>query len=148
MAKSTATGNLNPNEFSIIYGAHVIKGYADGTFINIVYNANTFEMMKGADGEAARVLTNDNSVTVTVTLLQTSSSNTVLSGFSNIDKKTGLGALPFLVKDNSGFTKGGGSVAWIQKDPDQSFSKSVETRDWTFVIPHYEGIVGGNNQLI
>lgn len=144
MAISTETGTLDPSQYSIIYGAHVVKGYADGAFINTVYNANTWELVKGADGEAARVLTNDNSVIITVTLLQTSASNTVFSAFSNIDRKTGKGSLPMLIKDNAGLTAGGGSVAWIQKPADQANSKSVESRAWNIVVPHYEGIIGGN----
>jgi len=147
MGKSTNTGQIDPAEFTITYGTHTIQGYADGTYIGIVYNANTFEAMKGADGEAARVITNDNSVLITVTLIQTSQSNTVLSGLSNIDRKTGAGALPFFVKDNSGDTAGGGSIAWVQKDPDVTNSKSIESRAWQFYVPHYEGVVGGNAQL-
>lgn len=147
MPRSTKTGTIDPSEFSITYGTHTIQGYADGTFINITYNANTFDPTKGADGEAARILTNDNSVTVTVTLLQSSASNTVLSGFSNIDRKLGTGSLPLFVKDNFGDTAGGGSIAWIQKDPDISNSKTVESREWVFYVPHYEGVVGGNTQI-
>lgn len=147
MAKSQNTGQIDPSEFTITYGSHTIQGYADGTYITITYNANTYDAIKGADGEAARVLTNDNSVTITVTLLQTSQSNTVLSGFSNIDRKTALGQKPLFIKDNNGDTQGGGSIAWIQKDPDVTNSKSIESRAWTFYVPHYEGVVGGNNQL-
>lgn len=147
MAKSKSTGQIDPSEFTITYGTHTIKGFADGTYVNITYNANTFEPAKGADGEAARIVTNDNSVTLTVTLLQSSSSNTILSGLDNIDRKTALGALPLFVKDNLGDTVGGGSIAWIQKAPDVSNSKTVEPRAWVFYVPHYEGIVGGNNQL-
>ena len=147
MGKSTATGQIDPSEFTITYGTHTISGYADGTYIGVTKNANTFDSVKGADGEAARVMTNNNSATITVTLLQTSQSNTVLSGFSQIDRKTGAGALPLFIKDNNGDTAGGGSIAWVQKDPDISNSKTVEPRAWTFYVPHYEGIVGGNAQL-
>lgn len=147
MPKSKETGQFDPSEFTITYGKHTVGGFADGTFITVTRNANTFEFIKGADGEAARILTNDNSALVTITLLQTSRSNTVFSGYDNIDRKTGLGAQPLFIKDNFGDTVGGGSVAWIQKPADVSAGKTIESRAWAFIVPHYEGVVGGNNQI-
>ena len=147
MPKSKNTGQIDPSEFTITYGTHTVQGYADGTYITVAYSANTWELIKGADGEAARVRTNDDSVTITVTLLQTAASNTVLSGLDNIDRKTGAGSLPLFIKDNNGDTQGGGAVAWIEKAPDINNSKTVEPRAWVFRVPHYEGVVGGNAQL-
>jgi hypothetical protein len=52
-----------------------ISGYADGTFVQVDPSGDSFAKKVGADGEVARSMSNDNTHTVVITLLQSSLSN-------------------------------------------------------------------------
>ena len=138
------TSNFNPDEVAIIFGTHTITGFADGTFIEVEQTNDSFTLTKGADGEAARVRSNDDSGTVKVSLLQSADSNMVLSLLHQVDKKSGKGTLPILFKDASGDTVGAGAVAWIKKPAGIGYSKGIETRVWVFDVAHLEMLTGGN----
>lgn len=146
-----ATGQINPKEYSLIFGIHQIQGFHEGTIINIVYEANNYNPLIGADGEVSRILTNNQSALITVTLAQTSLSNDFLSVQSNLDRKSGTGALPLLFKDNWGKSAGVSPVAWIEKMPDQPFDggagATVQSRVWNIRAPLYEGIVGSSKSI-
>jgi hypothetical protein len=138
------TSSYNPAEVSLIFGTHTVQGYADGTFIEVEQSNESFSLVKGADGEAARVRSNDDSGTIKVTLMQSSDSNMILSMLHQADKKTGKGTLPVIFKDASGDSIGAGPVAWIQKPANIGFSKGIENREWTIVVAHLEMLAGGN----
>ncbi len=143
MANKKAS-TYNPAEVAIIFGTHTVTGYADGTFIEVEQSNDSFTLTKGADGEAARVRSNDDSGTVKISLLQNSDTNMVFSLLHQADKKSGKGTLPILFKDASGDTVGSGPVAWIKKPAGVGFSKSIETREWTIEVAHLEMLAGGN----
>lgn len=146
-----ATGQINPREYSLYLGIHRIQGFHEGTVINIIYDALNYNMLIGADGEVSRILTNNQSALITVTLAQTSLSNDFLSVQSNIDRKFGTGALPLLFKDNWGKSAGASPVAWVEKMADQPFDggagATVQTRAWNIRAPLYEGIVGSSRPI-
>lgn len=144
MPKSLNVGTINPAELSLIFKDHLISGYATGTFINIAHNADGFTVTKGTDGETARTMTNDDSVTITLTLMQTSQSNDVLSGFHKEDRSTGRGYGQVEFKDNMGTTEGGGSDAFIMSYADVTYANDVQAREWRIYVPNYSGIVGSN----
>lgn len=150
-----STGEINPNEYSVnlvtpTLGIHRVQGFHEGDIINIVYDANNYNYMVGADGEAARINTNNLSALFTFLLMQTSLSNDFLSIMSNLDRKTGFGTASLLFKDGWGNSVGASPVAWIEKMPDQNFQgaagASIPSRSWALRCPHYEGIVGSSRR--
>jgi hypothetical protein len=149
MAKRT--GEINPNEYSLIWGTHQVKGFHEGDVITIVYDANSYNYLTGADEEAARINLVNNTVLITFLLMQTSLSNDYLSVAANIDSKTGGGAAQLLFKDNWGNTVGASPVSWIEKRPDQAFQggqgASIPSRSWAIRCPHYEGIIGSSRRV-
>jgi hypothetical protein len=121
-----------------------LQGFADGTFVAIERSSDSFTKHVGADGEVARTQSADKSGTVTVTLLQTSASNDVLSALAVADERTGLGTGPLSVVDASGRTVALCAEAWIKKPASIGFSKEAEGREWVFECGHLEEFVGGN----
>ena len=105
------SGEINPKEIQVNFtslvipnGSVDIAGWGDGVFLTIDYNSPGWNMFTGADGETARVRTNDNSALMTLGIMQTEESNDVLSLITNIDLISGKGAIRVLVKDAWGKT--------------------------------------------
>jgi hypothetical protein len=124
-------GTYNPKEVIINFGGNIIDGYADGTFLEIApHDADGFKKVVGADGEVFRALSADNTHQITFTLLQSSSSNKVLSTIRNKDRQAGKGMEPLRITDNNGETLGFWPQAWIRGDPTYGYSKENTDRQW------------------
>lgn len=110
-----------------------IQGFADGEFVSIQEESDTFADVVGADGEVSRAPTNDNRATVTFTLMSTSPSNRLLSALLKADKTTpggaGVGAL--IIRNRLTGEQYRANEAWISKPPDVAFDRGVTSRAWT-----------------
>lgn len=122
----------DPKKVIITFGGVPILGYADGTFVSVTPSNDRFSKAIGADGEVARTKSNDNTHEVTITLIQSSLSNSYLSGILNADRLTNEGVLPLSITDLSGTTLMFWKDAWIRTDPDVEFSKETGERAWVF----------------
>ena len=139
-------GNYDPKNIQIIFGPHEVKGYADGTFVTAENDEDSFGLANGADGDACRVKSNNNSGTVNITLLQSSASNAFLSAQAELDKATpnGDGIQPLLIRDGNGLTLVVADRAWIQKSANVEFSKEVTGREWPIRSHDLKIFNGGN----
>jgi len=134
----------DPAQNSLIMGGQIMEGFAEGTFINITRNADSFSLVIGADGSGTRTKSNDRSGKIAITLQQTSPSNDVLQGFLTADELNNGGQFTALHKDNSGRTVNAAETAWVMKPPDQGFAKEAENREWVIETDNLEVFVGGN----
>lgn len=134
----------DPKQYSLIVGGHIVGGFADGTFLTVARNNDTWALTMGADGEGARAKSNDKSGTFVFTLLQTSNSNSVLSGFHTADELSNGGQVPVLVKDNNGDTVLEATTAWVRKPADVELGKEITAREWTVETDNLSMLVGGN----
>lgn len=139
---------FNPKDVVVIFGNAIISGFADGTFIEAERTEDAFTMSSGADGEVTRVGSANRSGTITITLAQSSASNSVLSQIAQRDELIGNGVLPLTIKDINGQTTIVSAFAWIRKLPTTGFSKDIETREWVLDCDRLELFVGGNNDAI
>jgi hypothetical protein len=134
----------NGAQVSIIFAGIPFEGLADGTFVTIKRNSDSFTDQVGSDGEGARAATNDKSGTVTVTLMQTSLTNDALSSLARMDELIGSGVAPLLVKDNSGRSIAQAETAWILKPADMEFGRELSNREWVFKTDDLDVHIGGN----
>lgn len=135
----------DPKKMIITFLGTPISGYADGTFLTITPSSERYTKSVGADGETARGKSNDNTHEVTITLLQSSLSNDVLSNALAADKIGNLGKGPLQVVDLNGTTLFYWDVAWIRQPPDAEYSKEVGERAWIFDTgPIVQENIGGN----
>jgi hypothetical protein len=123
--------SFDPKKVIIIFGGMPIDGYADGAFAEIAANsADGFTKQVGADGEVARAQSNDNTHSLTITLMQSSLSNQALSTIRNTDKLTGKSLLPLSITDMNGGSLFTWPQAWIHGDPTWGYGKELSERQW------------------
>lgn len=135
---------FDPKKVALTMGGIIITGYADGTFVVVEKVEDAFSETVGPDGEVTRVASNNPLIIVTITLQQSSDSNSLLSALHQLDIKSGKGVVPFALKDLGGDTTVLGGKAYIRKFPNIEFSKEVTNREWVIVVAEGDMFVGGN----
>lgn len=92
----------NPKEVVIACGSHIVTGIADDSFVTIEANGDGITKKVGCDGEIGRAVSPDNTYKVKISLLQMSDSNAYFSRMVDLDRETGNGMFPVLIKDLKG----------------------------------------------
>lgn len=138
----------DPKLYTVVVAALPIdaEGYADGEFIKIERDSDSFTDVAGTGGGVARAKQHDKRATCTLTLLQTSPMNAVLSTLAKLDDETdgGAGVGPFLLKDRGGLSVFAGSSCWVARMPDVTLEKNVTARQWKIRVAKLEQFEGGN----
>lgn len=128
----TITKSYDPKKVIITFGGTPLMGFGDGTFIKVTSSSDAWTKKVGADGEVVRSRSNDDTSGVEVTLLQTSTSNTVLSTIVDLDLRFGTGALPLSITDLNGNAIFFWASAWCTKRPDVEYGKEASDVVWSF----------------
>jgi hypothetical protein len=131
MAANPLVMTYDPKKVIITLGGVPIGGYADGTFIQIDPNSETWTRKVGADGEVVRSLSNDGTHTIQITLLQTSLSNPYLRMVASVDRLTGLGMLPLSFTDLNTMEVHFWPQAWVSTEPSTGRAKETTDVQWT-----------------
>lgn len=138
------TKRYDPKKISIIIGGRQIKGLADGTFLLITRDTESFTDGVGSDGEVARSRSNDNRGSIVITLQQISESNDYLAGLLSTDELSGDSIINVLVRDQLGRAIYEAAEAWIQKPADSEFANESGNREWTIRCANLIPFVAGN----
>lgn len=133
----------DPKDVILTVAGNIITGYAQDTFIEVDREANQVEDEAGAEGDVVRRITNDRRGSITITLLQTSRSNLILSGLARADELSGDGVFPVLVKDNRGNDLHAAPNSWVQKMPRTVYRSGIEGREWILRTSNLQMVVGG-----
>lgn len=142
MGKQVKT--YDPKQIHIIIAGVPITGFADGTFVKISYDEDAFTKTTGADGETARSKSNNRGGAIELTLMQSSSSNDILSALAERDRIASDGVFPALVEDALGTSLYATAGAWVKKHPDASFGKTIDNRAWMFDCADLEMFTGAS----
>lgn len=118
----------------MFYGEIEMQGFAQDAAISVEHDEDDWSLVVGVDGEGTRSKTSNASATITVSLMQSSPVNDLLSAARILDNTTpgGTGGKALLIKDNSGTTIFSAETAWIQKAPTAELSREATTREWVF----------------
>lgn len=120
----------NPKEVTISCGSHIVTGYADDSFITIEPNGDGITKKVGCDGEIARAVSPDNTYKVKIVLLQTSDSSSFFSKMADLDRDTGEGMFPILIKDLKGGQVFSTEAAWVVRKSPVNRGKDTNNREW------------------
>ena len=131
-------------KYQLIVGNVPIQGYVDGTGINVETNEDDFTLVSGADGLASRSKSNNNTARLTITLKNTSASNSYLSFLRNSDKANNSGIRNVILKDFNGDTLITSPAAWVAKPATVELSKEITDREWIIDMTEVIYNVGGN----
>lgn len=147
MATNTNLRVYDPSEILIQFGAITVEGYADGTFVTVEDDEDAYSMQVGTDGEAVRSKSNNRGGTITLSLLQSSAANALLSAQHNLDRLSsgGAGISPLLIKDNNGAAIYTAETAWIQKRPSAEYAREATAREWVIRTNNLISLDGGSN---
>jgi|SRR3990172_4921290 len=133
---------LDPKDVTVIVAGKIISGFAQD-MISVEPETNQVEDEVGADGDVARRVTNDLRGTITITLLQTSRANGILSILARTDRLTGRTIFPVVIKDQRGNDLHVAATAWIRKMPRSAYRAGIESRVWELRTNNLEMFVGG-----
>jgi len=140
-----ALSTYSPSDVTVtLAGMHSVTGYIDGTFIRIIKDCKPFYKVRAMDGEIARMYFDDTGYRVELTLMQSSSSNNILSMLYNIDSTTHMGKFPLFIKDGRGQTNFLAASAWVESIPDVDFGTEMSERKWVFGCSDVVFTIGGN----
>lgn len=120
----------NPKEVSIALGSHIVTGLADDSFVTIDPNGDGVTKKVGCDGEIVRSISPDDTFIVKLSVLQTSDTNSFLQQRLDMDRKTGNGMFPMLIKDLKGGMVFSTDAAWPSKPSSRAYGKEANNREW------------------
>ena len=120
----------NPKEVIVTMGTHIVTGYADDSFVTIDPNGDGVTKKVGCDGEIVRSISPDDTFIIKLSVLQTSDTNAFLQQKLALDRKTGDGMFPVLVKDLKGGMVFSSDAAWPIKAASRGFGKEAGNREW------------------
>lgn len=128
----------DPKSVNISFGGTSIKaGIADGTFVTAARTARTRSVRVGSDGGTTIQVNPDRSVTVQITYLAGSPTNTVLEDFRK--SEDGFPGVYKVGTLSIEYFDGGSAIfdedAFIDGPPDIPFETAESQRTWTFVCP-------------
>jgi hypothetical protein len=138
----------DPKQVSISWNAISLnQGIAAGTFILAERVTPDWVDEVGSDGEYLRIAQNDERGIVTVTLMQSSKVNGLLSAVLKVDKLTAGAVGGMTIKDNQGNSLAIGAVAFIEGPPPMERSNAATTNAWRFLCSKLDITQLGNADI-
>ena len=126
-----AVKTYDPAKVDVIVGIAIMGGFGPDVKVAISYDEDGWTKQIGVNGEGTRSKSNNRAATITLTLMQSSDSNQVLTTLYEADRATNAGVFPLTIRDAS--SKGTlhfAESAWIQKMPDSEYGIEAGTREW------------------
>lgn len=136
-----AVKTYDPSKCIVAFGPLTLSGFTKGTFVSVDYDEALWAKTVGIDG-VSRSKNTQRTATATVTLDSTSPANLELSALAAADNLTGLGALPFTVKEGNSVVFA--AEAWIQNTGSFERGAEISQQVWEFALAVTEILPGGN----
>jgi len=119
----------------VTVGADTMFGFSPDSKITLTPTGPDFEEHQGCDGKWDRSQNPEAGYTLEISLSQTSPCNEVLSTYSQIDRKSGLGVLPVVVKYLGGKTINACLDGYIKTRPTETYNSTIGANVWTIFMP-------------
>lgn len=139
----------DPREVHLIWGGFPVHpGAVNGTFITVEHVEPRWKLVKGTDGEGARVRTNNFSGRVQLTIRSGSKVNDALSLSSAADDLTGLIAVPLFLNDTNGTSLYTSPLSFLESPANNSFGVEEGSVTWTFICNTLLSFTGGLEKAV
>lgn len=137
--------NYCPEDVNCLAFGIPLNGFADGTFISISKDKVSYGSTETADGQVARLYTNSQTYTISLTFHRGSTSNDILTKLWQLDELSQVGKFPLFIKDLSGTDLFFSTNTWIEGVPNMVQSTNFDTRTW--VLKSSQAVINiGSNQ--
>jgi hypothetical protein len=130
-----------PSEVRIIINGYIMT---DIVSVNVEWGSASFGMVKGIRGRNTRRQSLDSSATLSLEILQTSTSNDVLTELLVSDLSLQSSRLQVSIKDTSGSTDISSDEAYISSFPTVTFNDALNSRTWVIQMLETSASVKGN----
>jgi hypothetical protein len=147
-------GTYSPDDILTVISvgeiSHIVSGYAEGTLVSVARVTPSSTYVTGGDNTGLRVFRKNDSGMITLTLMQSTSSNDVLNKLWQLDKDTRDNSWLFniTVIDGTGRSVYHGSQSFIENLPESGFGvDGTETRTWVIYSRNLEQNIGGNAKI-
>ena len=124
----------DPKDVNVVVDGDVVVGFGDGTFVQCEKMQDNFTEHIGAQGEVDVAINADDTGEITITVKQTSPSNSKLNKIANSKKEVPIEVIDL---NDQGF-KAGGNKAYIRKPAAIERSNEISTREYTFFVADYK----------
>jgi hypothetical protein len=134
------------DEVTIGLGPILAEGFQDGEMVSIEPGAEVFTDVVGTDGQVTRSKTLNKTATITVKLMQSSSTNDLFSALLTTDANApnGAGVVPIFIRDRNGRSLHTGAHAWLSAWPAVTYDRGATVREWVIRVSRLTTFVGGN----
>lgn len=120
---------FDPKNVRLLLGGYEPTGYAEDSMIVTTLANDIIMPYGGLDGDVSLAINRNHLGTMTITLQNTSPSNTVLSSFVTQAYKTGIVAFPVMFSEpTSGLLLT--TIGWVQSQPENTLSGEINTMPW------------------
>lgn len=137
--------NYSPEAVNCLAFGIPLNGFADGTFINISKDKVAYGSTETTDGQVARIYTNSQTYTISLTFHRGSTSNDILTKLWQLDELSQVGKFPLFIKDLSGTDLFFSTSTWIEGVPNMVQSTNFDTRTW--ILKSSQAVINiGSNQ--
>lgn len=132
----------DPSQVKLNIAGYIITGMMD---VTVSPNKPAFTIKQGIRGRNTRVNSRDTSAELTISILQTSISNDILSAIVESDRQLMTGRLEVSLTDASGTTFVASDEAFVESIPSAQFGREMQNRSWKICMLSTKGaIIGGN----
>ena len=124
--------DFNSNQVSLSLGGVPLSGFGEDTTVSIEWDSDITTDKISVDGVVTASKTNDLRATATITLMESSPSNAVLTGFYAARQAGGdaIGVVPFMLEDSISGERVNAAEAWVLKAPTVEKGKEAGEREW------------------
>lgn len=137
--------SYSPEDINCLAFGIPLNGFADGTFISISKDKVSYGSTETTDGQVARIYTNSQTYTISLTFHRGSTSNDILTKLWQLDELSQVGKFPLFIKDLSGTDLFFSTSTWIEGVPNMVQSTNFDTRTW--ILKSSQAVINiGSNQ--
>ena len=138
---------FDPSQFNIVFGGVTMQGFSESTMAKFEFDSESMSDVAGVDGEVSRSKNMDRRAKLTVSLMQTSDTNDLLSAMYNAQRlaTNGDDVAALRVEDLNGRLVISGPESWIMDTPKPSYGKTASEYEWVLRIANAEAFFGGSD---
>lgn len=137
---------FDPKQMPIVFGGVQMEGFSESTMAKFEFESESFGDVVGVDGDVSRSKNMDRRAKLTISLMQTSPTNDLMSAMYNAGRLgvNGADVAAVRVEDLNGRLVIAGAEAWIMDTPKPTWGKTAQEYEWVIRIANCDAFFGGS----